>query len=106
MQSSVTVTIPHANSSLDAACAGRGCGAHGVTVTASASTASAIRRTAHVPAHQGTVGSFAGNHVLPGSMVKTAETGGEKNIGREQMYRIKKHRNMQFYRWLMFSSLV
>lgn len=76
VQSSATVTIHHVTSSRDAANAGRGCGARGVNDTASASTANATRRMAHVPAHQGTVGSFAGNHVLLGSMVKTAETGG------------------------------
>lgn len=78
MQSSVTVTIHHATSSRGAASAGRGCGAHGVNGTASASTASATRPTARVLAPQGTVGSSAGNHVLPGSTVKTAGTGGEK----------------------------
>ena len=76
VQSSVTVTIHHVTSSRDAASAGRGCGAQDVNDTASASRASATRRTARVLAHQGTVGSFAGNHVLPGSMVKTAGTGG------------------------------
>lgn len=76
MQSSATVTIHRATSSRDAASAEKGCGAQGVNDTASASTASVTRQTARVPAHQDTVGSFAENHVLPGSMVKTAGTGG------------------------------
>lgn len=83
MQSSVAVTIHHVTSSRDAASAVRNCGARGVNDIASASTASATRRTARVPAHQGTVGSSAGNHVQPGSTVKTAGTGGAKRLGRE-----------------------
>ncbi len=89
VQSSATATIHHATSSRDAASAGRGCGAHGVNDTASASTASATRQTARVPAHQDTVGSSAGNHVLPGSMVKTAGTGGGRNLA-ESKYTIPK----------------
>lgn len=89
VQSSVTATIHHATSSRDAASAGRGCGALGANDTASASTASATRRTARVPARQGTVGSSAGNHVLLGSMVKTAGTGGGRILA-ERKYTIPK----------------
>lgn len=106
MPSSVTVTIHHVTSSRDAASAVRDCGAHGVNDIASVPTASATRRTARVPAHQGTVGSSAGNHVLLGSTVKTAGTGGAKRLGREQMYHFKNTVSMQFYRCLMLSSLV
>lgn len=77
-QSSVTVTTHHVTSSQDAASAGKDCGVSVVNDTASVSMASATRRTAHVPAHQGTAGSSAGSHVLLGSTVKTAGTGGVK----------------------------
>lgn len=77
-QSSVTVTTHHATSSQDAASAGKDCGVSVANDTANVSMASATRRTAHVPVHQGTVGSSAGSHVLLGSMVKTAGTGGVK----------------------------
>lgn len=96
MQSNVTVTIHPATSSRDAASAGRGCGAHGVNDTASASTASATRRMAHVPAHQDTVGSSAGSRVLPGSMVKTAGTGRGGKLESEQMCHFKTTGNMPF----------
>lgn len=104
--SSVTATIHRATSSRDAASARRDCGAHGVKVTAIASKASATKRTARVPARQGTVGGFAGNRVLPGSTVKTAGTGGATNLSREQMHHIKNTGNMQFHRCLVFNSLV
>lgn len=74
MELSVTVTAHHATSSWGAASAGRGCGANTVSATANASTASATRPTVPAPAHQGTVGSSAENHVLLDSMVKTAGT--------------------------------
>lgn len=84
MQSSVTATIHPVTSSQDAASAGRGCGARGVSDTANASMASATRRMARVPAHQGTVGSSAGSHVLPASTAKTAGTGeGNDSAGRK-----------------------
>lgn len=106
MQSSVTVTIHHATSSQAVACADRGCGAHGVTDTASVSTASATRLMARVPAHQGTVGSSARNRVLLDSMVRTAGTGRRKKL-RDQMYHFKHTGHMQFYRCLiMFRFLV
>lgn len=75
MQFSVTVTIHRVTSSRDAASAGKGCGAHGVSATVSASMASVTKQMAHVPAHQVTVGSSAGNHALPDSMDKTAGIG-------------------------------
>ena len=81
MPSSVTATIHPVTSSQDAASAGRGCGARGVSDTANVSTASATRRTARVPAHRGTVESSAGNHVLLASMAKTAGTGEENDSG-------------------------
>ncbi len=91
MQSSVTVTIHHATSLRDAASAGRGCGARGVSDTASASRASVTRWMGHAPAHQGTVGNSAGSHVLPGSTVKTAGTGVGKNLA-ETNVPLQKHR--------------
>jgi len=90
VQSSVTVTIHHATSSLDAASAGRGCGVQDVNGIASASTASATRLMAHVPVRQGIVGSSAGNHVLQDSMVKTAGTGGERKSLAERKCTISK----------------
>ena len=80
MQSSVTATIHPVTSSQDAASAGSDCGARGASDTANASTASATRRTARVPAHQGTAGSSAGSHVPPASTARTAGTGEGNDI--------------------------
>lgn len=78
MQTSATVTARHASSTRHAASARTGCGVLDAIECANASTASATRLTAHAPALQDTVGSFAGNHVLLDFMAKTAETGGGK----------------------------
>lgn len=75
MQPSATVTTHHVSSSRGDASVGRGGGGRGVSATVSASMASATRRMARVPAHQGTVGSSVENHVQLASMVKTAGTG-------------------------------
>lgn len=74
MGSSATVTTPHVTSLPGDVSVGRGSGGHAVSVTVSASTASAILWTAHAPAHQGTAASSVENHVRLVSMVKTAGT--------------------------------
>lgn len=88
-QYSVAVTTRHATSLQDAASVGKECGVHVVNDTASVSMASATRRMARVPVHQGTVGSSAGSHVLLDSMGKTAGTGGvkKKNMAESKIFK-------------------